>query len=110
MTEHGKPTNEARCMDPDPHPPHVAGIGDCPGAAHPECSEAAYWAALAAPRELGDEGWQALENRAVAAGWDREMIRLRRRRDDFTTATIEAAYQYGLQRAAEAARELGGVS
>lgn len=98
-----------RCMDAEPHPPHVAGIGDCPGFAHRDCAEAAAYAVLSAPRELGDEGWEALEARAVAAGWDREMIRLRRRREDFTRATIEAAYQYGLQRAARAARELGST-
>jgi len=27
-------SNPYACLDPEPHPPHPAGIGDCPGVAH----------------------------------------------------------------------------
>lgn len=54
--------------------------------------------------ELGYAGWKHLENRADEAGYPVEWVRRRRRRDDFTTATIEVAYQYGYQMAAKVAR------
>lgn len=56
------------------------------------------------PYQLGDEGWKWLEGKASEAGWAVEWVSRRRRRDDFTTATIESAYQYGYRRAAEVAR------
>jgi hypothetical protein len=61
----------------------------------------------AMPHELGDEGWNDLERRAEEAGYDRQTVR-RRRRGDFTTTTIEAAYQYGYRRSAQVARGLTG--
>lgn len=75
-----------------------------------ERAEEARWRGDAArdigreSRQLGDSGWQRLEDRAVNAGYDRESVRSRRRRDDFTTHTIEVAYDLGLRRAAEVAR------
>lgn len=57
----------------------------------------------ALPRELGDEGWKDLAGRAAAAGYPPDRMLSRRRRFDFTTFAIEAAYRYGLQRATEAA-------
>ncbi len=52
------------------------------------------------PHELGDEGWAELERMADDAGWPVEWVRKRRTRDDFTTTTIEAAYQVARERAA----------
>lgn len=60
------------------------------------------------PCELGDEGWQHLADKAAEADYDPQLVWRRRRRDDFTTATIGAAYQYGYRRAARVAR--GAVS
>lgn len=60
------------------------------------------------PYELGDKGWAALEAKAVEADYPPRWVRDRRRRDDFTTATIECAYQYGYRQAAKVAR--GAVS
>jgi hypothetical protein len=58
----------------------------------------------AMPHDLGDEGWGWISRKADDAGWAVESVRSRRRRDDFTTATIETAYQYGYRRAAKIAR------
>lgn len=46
------------------------------------------------PYYLGDEGWQDMEDRSAAEGYPRSLTRDRRRRDDFTTVSIEGAYQY----------------
>jgi len=56
------------------------------------------------PITLGDAGWEHLEAKAVEADYPAGMVRRRRTRDDFTTSTIEAAYQYGYRRAAKVAR------
>jgi hypothetical protein len=60
------------------------------------------------PYCLGDEGWRRLANDAEEAGYDPKYVLNRRRRDDFTTAVIESAYQYGYRQAAKVAR--GAVS
>jgi hypothetical protein len=57
------------------------------------------------PINLGDAGWKHLEARAVEADYPAEWVRRRRSRDDFTTATIEVAYQYGYSQAAKVARK-----
>ncbi|MCG5460807.1 hypothetical protein MED01_004233 [Micromonospora sp. MED01] len=56
------------------------------------------------PITLGDAGWQHMEASAVEADYPAELVRRRRTRDDFTTATIEGAYQYGYRQAAKVAR------
>ncbi len=56
------------------------------------------------PNTLGDEGWGTLERQAEDAGYDPAFVRRRRTRDDFTTTTIEAAYQYGYRQASKVAR------
>lgn len=53
---------------------------------------------------LGDEGWNALARQAEDAGYDPTFVHRRRIRDDFTTTTIEAAYQYGYRQASKVAR------
>lgn len=55
--------------------------------------------------ELGDEGWEVLASKAEEAEYDRRLVDQRRKRDDFTTAVIETAYQYGYR---EVLRRLGG--
>lgn len=60
------------------------------------------------PPSLGDEGWAELERNAVEADYPPRWVRDRRRRDDFTTATIECAYQYGYRKAAKVAYGAGG--
>ncbi len=55
------------------------------------------------PHELGDEGWGELERQAADAGYEPAIVR-RRRRGDFTTQTIEAAYQFGYRQASKVAR------
>jgi hypothetical protein len=55
------------------------------------------------PIELGDVGWGELERRATNAGYPLAWTRGRRSRGDFTTTTIEAAYQYGYRQAAKVA-------
>ncbi len=62
------------------------------------------------PGYLGDEGWNALADKADEAGYDRRLV-LRRRKpeDSFTALTIEAAYQYGYRTAAEVALRSGGA-
>jgi hypothetical protein len=52
--------------------------------------------------ELGDEGWDEMCRRAEKAGYDRQVV-LRRRRGDFTTTNVEAAYQVGRDFAARVA-------
>lgn len=59
------------------------------------------------PAYLGDEGWKDLENSAYEAGYERRLVSDRRRREDFTTSTIEGAYQYGYRRAAKVAKSGG---
>ena len=56
------------------------------------------------PINLGDDGWKHLERKADEANYPTEWVRRRRTRDDFTTATIEVAYQYGYRQAAKVAR------
>lgn len=56
------------------------------------------------PFSLGDKGWAELERQADKADWPTKWVRDRRKRDDFTTATIESAYQYGYRQAAKVAR------
>ncbi len=61
------------------------------------------------PRELGDAGWAALEQRAVNAGWPASSLRrLRSREDSFSTITVEAAYQHGYREAAKLLRKIEG--
>lgn len=57
------------------------------------------------PINLGDAGWKHLEKKAVEADYPAEWVHRRRTRDDFTTATIEVAYQYGYRQAAKVARK-----
>jgi hypothetical protein len=61
------------------------------------------------PINLGDEGWEALTRLAADAGYDRRLVTDRRRRDDFTTDTIETAYQYGYRSAAKVAKSGGAA-
>ena len=56
------------------------------------------------PINLGDTGWKHIERKAIEAGYPAEIVRRRRTRDDFTTDTIEVAYQYGYRQAAKVAR------
>lgn len=56
------------------------------------------------PVMLGNQGWQRLADKAAAADYDPQLVWRRRRRDDFTTATIEGAYQYGYRQASKVAR------
>ncbi len=59
------------------------------------------------PISLGDEGWEAIAKQATDAGYERRLVTDRRRREDFTTDTIEVAYQYGYRRAAQVALDGG---
>ncbi len=59
------------------------------------------------PVELGDAGWNALADRAEAAGYFRRSVLDIRRRDTFSTVTVEAAYQQGYR---DAAKRLAGLA
>jgi hypothetical protein len=89
-------------------PATVQVVADLIGRAYAAGRVAAAADVEAMPYKLGDEGWQALADEAVEASYDAELVRSRRRRGDFTTHTIEAAYQYGYRQAAKVAR--GGGS
>jgi hypothetical protein len=61
-------------------------------------------AVLGLPVSLEDAGWAALATRAQDAGYDRAKVLSLRTRDNFSTVTVEAAYQHARLEAARVAR------